>query len=361
MRITERKCDCKFQMMPITEYSETSTLYYPTWEDSGVLTLVYKINIDGSTTLVDFDIRLHVIDNRPQREVYNLPNLKDGWYKVKSYILPTKDFLISLGMEDGYNDTVYQQYWEGTENAFRKGHTMTLAIDNSGIYYQGRKLNISPYTSGAYYYWVRADVVDVVDEFLTRGSENGFVYGTNVRLIEEDFFTTCYLYKCFINRAQSLLNSYRGCYGNSGICNSTLKCKDNIDDLQIQIRDYIWMTLNAIKYAIECEDYYTANNLLNCLNTCAGICNNGEEDSDCGCGKYKPLTVAKKFVNNVPDEAYEYQDINNFYNKKEIIALLNQKQDKLTAGLDINITDDNVINNQHRSFSNNDINNLWNG
>ena len=51
------------------------------------------------------------------------------------------------------------------------------------------------------------------------------------------------------------------------------------------------MVYNAIKYAVELEDYVTANNLLNCISTCNGICNNGSTKSStkkstksgCGC------------------------------------------------------------------------------
>lgn len=366
MRITERKCDCSHQMMPITEYTETSTLYYPTWEDSGVLTLIYRVNLNGSYTLVDFNLSLHVVDGKPQREVYDLPSLRDGWYKVKSYIFPTRDFLLSLGMEDGYNDMDYQLFWmrENEDNVLRKNHTMTLAISDQGLCYQGRIMNPSPYVSGANYYWLRADLVDVIDEFQSRGVEDGFVYGTNIRVVEEDFFSTCHLYKCFINRAQELLDSYKGCSSNGyGICNnnSSIKCKSDVDQTKIQIRDYLWMILKAIDYAIECEDYYTANNLLNCINSCSGICSESV-DTDCGCGQYKPLTKATKLVAKLPQEAYymQFPDVNDYYNKSEIIALLNTKQDKLSAGIDINITGNNIINNQHKFFSDVDITTLWN-
>lgn len=359
MRIVERKCDCSFQVMPLTNYSETSTLYKPTWEDSGVLTLVYKININGSVTIVDFDIALHVINDKPQREVYDLPKLKDGWYKIKSYIFPTKKFLESLGMVDGYNDMEYQKRWmlENADNTFRENHSITLAIDETGIYFQGRVINPSPYRNGANYYWVKAEIPDVIDEFLTRGIQNRYVYGTNIRIEEEDFFTTCNLYKCFLNRAQKLLDSYRDC--NSGICNSNIKCSNNNDQLEIQIRDYLWMTLNAIQFAIECEDFETANRLLNCISTCSGICEDSTSE-DCGCGQYKPLTTAKTVV--IPAEAYEniQTGAKDYYDKQEIINLLNTKQDKLTAGIDINISDNSVISNEHRFFTKNDVRDLWN-
>ena len=365
MRITENKCNCSHQMMPITDYSDVSTLYQPTWEDSGVFTIVYRINPDGSTAIVDLDLNLHVVDCKPQREVYDLPKLIDGWYKVRSYILPTREFLESLGMKDGYNDMEYQLYWlkENPDNIFRKEHVMTLALDKEGICFQGRMPKRSPYTSGAFYYWLRADIIDVIDEFQARGVQNGYVYGTNVRVIEEDFFTTCNLYRCFVYKAQDLLNSYKGCSTGSGICNNSkysIKCKSDVDECKIQVRDYLWMVLNAIKYAIECEDYQSANSLLDCVTTCNGVCSD-VPDYDCGCGQFKPMTSTKMAV--IPVEAYGNPTIfnfDNYLNKSQILTLLNNKQDKLTAGIDINITDDNVINNQHRFLSDADIKDLWN-
>lgn len=362
MRISENKCSCSFEIMPITDYPKSSILYYPTWEDSGVLTLIYKINTKNYATLVDINLQLHMVDNKPQREVYQLSNLRDGWYKVRSYIFPRKDFLESLGMIDGYNDIQYQEYWKehNKDNTFRKNHAITIAIAEDGIWFQGRKKN-GITSSGASYYWIKADIVDVIDEFQTRGIQDNFVYDTNIRVIEEDFFNTCNLYRCFIDKASSLLDQYNGCSNSFGLCNSTssIKCKSDIDKFAIQIRDYLWMTLNAIKYAVECQDYQTANQLLDCISACSGICADVVSE-DCGCGEYHPIT--KKNVAVVPMEAYEKAvefTFNEYYNKAQVLQLLNTKQDKLTAGIDINITRDNVINNEHQYLSNDDIVNMW--
>jgi len=93
--------------MPITDYPENSTLYNPTWEDSGVFTLIYKIDVDGTETLVDKHSAIHIIDGQYQREVYDL-TLADGRYKVLSFIVPTKQYLIEqLGMVDGFDDLEY--------------------------------------------------------------------------------------------------------------------------------------------------------------------------------------------------------------------------------------------------------------
>ena len=72
--------------MPIANYPENSTLYYPNWDDSGVLTLLYKLNVDGSVTFKDINLSVHMIDGTRYREVYDLPYLEDGWYKIRSYI-----------------------------------------------------------------------------------------------------------------------------------------------------------------------------------------------------------------------------------------------------------------------------------
>lgn len=295
MRITEQKCDCSFKIMPITDYSETSTLYYPTWEDSGVVTLIYKINNDGSETLIDYNLAIHVRDNKPQREVYELYDITDGWYKVRSYILPTKSFLEELGMINSYDDIKYQLFWkqENEDNMFRKNYNMTIAVDENvttGIVFQGRTDNPSPYKAGALFQWLECeDVNDFIEEVQNRGIEDGFVYGTNIRVIEEDFFTICHLYKCFLNKAQSLLDQYKGCTDGKGfsLCNGSkysVKCKSGVDQVEIQIRDYLWMVINAIKYAVECEDYQHALKLLNCISSCSGICDGQQvKKSDCGC------------------------------------------------------------------------------
>lgn len=50
----------------------------------------------------------------------------------------------------------------------------------------------------------------------------------------------------------------------------------------------------------------------------------------------------------------------NYYTKSEMSALLNQKQGKLIAGKDMQITSNNVINNKHIFFEQSDIDEMWN-
>lgn len=292
MRIVEQKCDCSIKVMPITDYPEYNTLYNPTWEDSAVFTLIYKINIDGSRELVDKHTSLHVIDNKPQREVYTIDSLNDGWYKVLSFIVPTKQYLVNeLNMVDGFDDLEYQQC-ATVENQLKPELEIIVAGDESSptkFSFTGRKANPSPYKSSGLYYWMQVtDINDLIEETETREVVDGYLYGTNIKVLEEDYFSYCNLYKCLISKATELFDSYQGCSGKGySICKDSDKgCKSNVDETKIQIRDYLWMVINAIKYAIECEDYETANKLLNCISSCSGICNetsNKNKQSGCGC------------------------------------------------------------------------------
>lgn len=281
--------------MPITDYPEQSTLYNPTWQDSTVFTLVYKMKIDGTKELIGQNTSIHIVNGKPQREVYEINNILDGWYKVLSFIVPTKQYLVcGLNMEDGFEDIEYQKNAE-SYNKLRNELEIIVAGDEdsiTGFSFTGRRSNPSPKRSSGLYYWMQiTDINDLLDEIEKREVIDGYLYGTNIKVIEENYFSYCNLYKCFINKASELFDLYQGCSGNGySICKDTtdgIKCKSNVDETKIQIRDYLWMVINAIKYALECQDYETANKLLNCISSCSGICNNETSSknklSDCGC------------------------------------------------------------------------------
>lgn len=54
-----------------------------------------------------------------------------------------------------------------------------------------------------------------------------------------------------------------------------------------------------------------------------------------------------------------YVDLSSYYHKEEIDQMMAQKQNRLTAGKDIWITND-VIDNEHDFFSNFEIESAWN-
>lgn len=296
MRIVENNHEIITMPLGQEYYAEYTTLYKPSYEQSGVLTLIYKIDVDQSEELVFKNLTLHMINGVPQREVLDFPE-SDGYYKIVSYILPTKESLQELDLIDGVDDIKYNNYWrhyeDGKDNIIRNETTEILAVDeNSGSQLSCLigKPNPVPTRKSMVYYWACFnDLDDIINLLSARENSQGYAFGTNVQVIEEYYFKYNNLFKCFLSKATELLDLYRGCGKNSGICSDN-NCGKSISSQQIQIRDYIWMIFNAIKYAVEQEDYITANNLLNCISTCNGICNNGtskktstKSSTGCGC------------------------------------------------------------------------------
>lgn len=290
MRVLDNKHEVTLMPLGKEYYAEFTTLYKPSYPQSGVLTLIYKIDVNNKEELVFSNLTLHSL---PSREVFDFPE-DDGYYRIVSYILPTKESLQELDIIDGFDDIKYNEYWrhrEEPDNMIKNETFEIIAVDeNSDSQFSClvKQPNVVPYKKSNIYYWACFESMDDVIKLLSnREFSQGYVYGTNVQVIEEYYFKYNNLYKCLLQKATDLLDLYRGCGKNSGICSDDTNCKNRISSQQIQIRDYIWMVLNAIKYAVELEDYITANNLLNCVSTCNGICNNvstkNSTKKGCGC------------------------------------------------------------------------------
>lgn len=289
MKITQNDCDCKILFQPNFEYVDVTTLYDPSYDESATLSLVYKIDSNGQEQLLDMSASIH-IDSEGQydSDSFTLTSPSDGWYKVVTYFFPTKTSLENLGMIDNFKEQDYQHDWShmNRSNMLRNDTTMILAGSPEGFWFLGRQ-NVAN-TPAILYKWLEVtDINDLIDELTTRGIENDYVYGTNIKAVVNDYFSYCNLYKCFIKKAEALLDSYKGCGGTNRLCSKStddVKCKSTISDYDVQIRDYLWMVITAIKYAIECEDYRKANKLLSCITTCNGICDEVKQTSTgCGC------------------------------------------------------------------------------
>ena len=96
---------------------------------------------------------------------------------------------------------------------------------------------------------------------------------------------------CYVSKANDLLNIYSK---DSAFCGTGSLCKDSLNKYksEIQIRDYLWMAINVIKYCIQNCQYLKALKVLNCVTTCAAICSDvkllkssTKSYGGCGCGK----------------------------------------------------------------------------
>lgn len=104
--------------------------------------------------------------------------------------------------------------------------------------------------------------------------------GTTISITAKNTFSICYLSKCFVTLCNEILNM------------NLLKCKSknaDLDDLIFK-RDFIWMTINVIKYNIDMEQYKEAQRVLEQVNYCNGLCPDTNsygkstyKSSGCGC------------------------------------------------------------------------------
>lgn len=165
---------------------------------------------------------------------------KDGYYVIHHFILPNLDWL------DSNINNEENEYAEGT-----------YICDCNKIY----KL-------------FNNKITEVSPEVLIRINTEG----TNISKAVIDQFSIYFLYNCYINLCQQIFN------------NINFRCRENsnIDSL-IFDRDFIWMTINIIKYHVQSNQYLEAQRLLEEVNYCGGLCNdNGlpkQSSSGCGCNK----------------------------------------------------------------------------
>ena len=91
----------------------------------------------------------------------------------------------------------------------------------------------------------------------------------------KDTFIICHLWDCYIKACKELLNA------------RITECFDNSLKEATFRRDYLWMTLNVVKYYTEFEQYMEAQRLLTKVMGCNGMCSDksNKNKSSCGCHK----------------------------------------------------------------------------
>lgn len=244
---------------------------------------VTKINFDLSAELVDnkspYTIIVHnTTDQISTRTLdsFEVTVPSDGYYEITTLILPTTDFVeYGLGYKIG-------------TNADRDLTRNIIAVDTQGSSVNFKLLTYTRDTESGYYSYVWNSWKDITLDEILLMLENK--EDTAIKELTKSAFVYDTIYKCYITRSQELLNKYTG---ESGFCSQNKLCSglQNKYNFEIQTRDYLWMAINAIKYCIQNEEYLKALKILNCVNTCSGVCsdikfNNVKvTNTDCGCGK----------------------------------------------------------------------------
>lgn len=202
----------------------------------------YTVNIfqknasEESMEIIDTIITCH--ENDLDEVHYNLT--PDGYYTIYHLIIPSLDWYLEESKKE--------------ESVIKSD--MTIYV-----------------TDGTKFYKQTDGVLTEVDSYLI--AQVNTEETTLSRFILEEF-SICHLFDCYLSLCKQIFNniSYR--------CLS----KDNIEDLIFK-RDFIWMTINVLKYYVETNQFFEAQRLLNEINYCGGICNEPtmQKKSGCGCSR----------------------------------------------------------------------------
>lgn len=205
-------------------------------------TETYTVNIfqkntsEESMEIIDTIITCH--GNDLDEVHYNLT--PDGYYVIYHLIIPSLDWYLEESSK---------------EESIIKSDMGIYVTDGSKIYKQ---------TDG---------VLTEVNSYLIAQVNTE---DTTLSRITLEEFSICHLFDCYLSLCKQIFNniSYR--------CLS----KDNIEDLIFK-RDFIWMTINVLKYYVETNQFFEAQRLLTEINYCGGICNEPtmQKKSGCGCSR----------------------------------------------------------------------------
>ena len=125
------------------------------------------------------------------------------------------------------------------------------------------------------------------------------IYKTTIYGCQDFFFSTCFLWKCYINLCQMILN-YNNPYEDSKTDSKMLLDLVNCGKLSDQLEDYVyrhdfvWATINVINYLVEDKKLEEAEEILEEIQSCRGLCydvkpsTNSErtkKSSTCGCNR----------------------------------------------------------------------------
>lgn len=219
----------KIQIVDTSEeqYAATSDVNEYSKEQCAIINIFYKIT-SSKTELLDFEI----LPNLYQANTSEFTIPTDGEYEIYHIILPTKQWFDIIDKEQMF--TKYQSVYYYDKGKIKR------ATDEQHI----SEVKIE-------------DLVNTTD--------------VNTLVIDNHkTFSIDFIYDCYINYCKQIFNLDR-CTRDSDL---------------IWRRDFVWMTINVIKYYIELNQLDEAQNILERIGGCNGICgsNFNITSSNCGCG-----------------------------------------------------------------------------
>lgn len=254
MKLTFNICDIGKCKIRITDYTQDSEEYLP--EDvldeeelqSAYVNNRFKysytctINIIQYTSLEKSEIKKVIITPHDVflDETYYQTE-QDGFYTIHHFVLPNVFWL---------------------EEELSKEHNF---LDNDIAVFV---------TDGKFIYqYVKDKLIKKDPEVLIMVNPEDTTISKEVKTV----FQICKLYNCYINLCKKLLNL------------PLKRCANEYDDSSDLIfkRDFIWMTINVIKYYTQYDQLYEAQRILEMVNYCNNFCQddykNPSKTSKCGC------------------------------------------------------------------------------
>ena len=213
-----------------------------TFEQTITLNVVYSIDSKQNSKYEKHSIIPHT-----DIDIDEIEMDKDGLKQIDHYIIPTNEWIDYIIERD-----------VTSLDAYTLVYYFNLQDENFYKYVNGRSIKVP------------------VDEVLEINTENTTLIKTSVNT-----FIMCHLEKCFFKLCMYLLENLP--------CNDP--CIHNkLQDFRLNIlnRDIIWMAINAIKYALEQQQFFRAQSILEQVETCWGICKDfdsitSSNTSNCGC------------------------------------------------------------------------------
>lgn len=229
--------------------------------------------------ILNDDPRKDIIERETEKQndpLINLdatyPSKEDGYYTICQMIFPDL-----TGKESISNWMQYYWYLR------KKDFIIDEYIDDL---FEGQTEELSDswpydipfyyYKDGEFYKQLSGVSTKLTDEQLSELLENA-ISGQNPETYNYyaevvDFFSLCYLKKCYIYWCQQIFNNkgFNRCFSS------------NVDTQTLYKKNLIHSALSVIQYMIKCEQYFEAQNLIERLSGCNGLCKN-KETVNCGC------------------------------------------------------------------------------
>lgn len=225
-----------------------------------------------------------IIEQIDQHQTYN-QNIEHNPSIYPIYML-INNFIHNEDVQDIVDDAIEEilpqsfmdSISESHTSAIRPGHGMPVPLDDDPEE-DNNQLNkiLGGYFSDGTSIYFKATAEDeprVVN--LQELIEVNPIY-YNLTIFHKNFFSVCYLRKCFISLSQKLFNArgFDKCF-NVKKLDESLRYK----------RDLVWAALNVIEYMIDSNQLAEAQRLLEQINGCNGLCSKEETgEQNCGCSK----------------------------------------------------------------------------